>query len=153
MEIADSEIIATIGAQDIKRIHAIVCASVEHFIPISLWKIKPKGIVVIPTGESLASVSATGEIQIDDAFLGSDAYILLEMILRKQFALMAVGKSFRGSCYLKIIERAFGYEDSADLVRQREHIRSRIEHRKRISKVNKKVSVGEQASKGRPVIC
>lgn len=153
MENFNCEHNTTITTKEIEVMYDAVRSSVERLIPGSYWKITPTGVVVTAQGEAPVSVSDAGAVEVNSAFIDSSTYLLLEMSLRKQFALMAIGFSFRGSSYIRIVERAFGYVESSEMLFQKEFLKKRIEDHKRSARKKSCSTFSDQNGKGNLTIC
>lgn len=116
---------------DIEKMYNLVRVSVEKLIPATSWKVRPRGLVIADIGDAIVSLRENGILECNSELLNSDASLLIEMHFRRQFALMAVGVSFRGSSYVKIVERAFGYEDTPELQSQKEIFKRMISERRK----------------------
>ncbi|MFA0809323.1 YgjP-like metallopeptidase domain-containing protein [Microbulbifer epialgicus] len=92
-----------------------VLKRVAEVVPLERWTLTPKGVDFTTEKTKYGLATPQGQVLINRAFIGTEAYTKLEFTLAHELAHLAVGLHHHHDRYFREMERAFGVDLERDL--------------------------------------
>ena len=118
-----------ISWQDIEQTHDSLLDELLQEVPLSAWQHPPQGIKPSKHKTKYGMADLAGWVHINQAFIGTECWDLLEATIRHELAHLCVGLQCGHDARFKAMERRFNAVFGAHLQTQAKQLHNAIGHR------------------------